>query len=479
MDIASETTQFLSPVAASTDGASAYEEYAANPRFQSLQTELRSLLFEGVSTVAPSYEQQHDLLQTDVALKARQTHQKLLETLTSSQTGISLNQLTEYLKIWIAECAPWLDMFDQERTFGLQVPILAQNSSAVLFALLALSARHSERQKGIKNSHDSLELYQKSIASITPSLNPKDPRVLVTACILCVLEMMSVSPQNWRRHSEGCAALFQVLGVNGFSGGLLQAVFWCYARMDLCAAIIADGAESTILPIGNWILLQEEEFSPSLRSDRNILIQDAFLTRGRRVPDMHANYSVYICAKVYDLLTRRTRYLELGEDNGCQNGAYEIEWQQLWSDLKTWYDKRPPALLPAKHVSNITGNNSFPAILFLHPAAISSNQLYHTASILMLEIRPKEVDISEDPNISSALWHARRVIGISLTNSHKGSLNNAIQPLFVAGRLFSHREEHKVIVNILLQIEALTSWGSRWRIRDLETCWGYPRGTFT
>jgi hypothetical protein len=37
----------------------------------------------------------------------------------------------------------------------------------------------------------------------------------------------------WRRHLDGCACLIQSLGINGFSGGLEQALFWCFARMGL------------------------------------------------------------------------------------------------------------------------------------------------------------------------------------------------------------------------------------------------------
>jgi len=35
----------------------------------------------------------------------------------------------------------------------------------------------------------------------------------------------------WRRHLDGCACLIQSLGINGFSGGMEQALFWCFARM--------------------------------------------------------------------------------------------------------------------------------------------------------------------------------------------------------------------------------------------------------
>lgn len=35
----------------------------------------------------------------------------------------------------------------------------------------------------------------------------------------------------WRRHLDGSASLILSLGINGFSGGLEQALFWCFARM--------------------------------------------------------------------------------------------------------------------------------------------------------------------------------------------------------------------------------------------------------
>jgi hypothetical protein len=32
---------------------------------------------------------------------------------------------------------------------------------------------------------------------------------------------------------EGCAAILEAWGVNGFSNDVLQDVFWCYVRMGL------------------------------------------------------------------------------------------------------------------------------------------------------------------------------------------------------------------------------------------------------
>lgn len=142
-------------------------------------------------------------------------------------------------------------MFDTALHFTIHIPILANHSAPLLYALLAVSARHIERKSPNQSSsttannatnaasatatYDSLSLYQSSISLLKPVLEARDPNVLASCVILCVLEMMSVSsvddPRDWRRHLEGCAALFEAYGVHGFSGGLLGAVFWCYARM--------------------------------------------------------------------------------------------------------------------------------------------------------------------------------------------------------------------------------------------------------
>ena len=122
-------------------------------------------------------------------------------------------------------------MFDSQCTFRVQIPVLARTFPALMNAVLAISARQIERKEGIQGSFDSIELYQEAIRLLSPLLNVRDPKVAATCVLLCCLEMMSARAQDWRRHLEGCAALFDAFGMHGFSGGLLQALFWCYARM--------------------------------------------------------------------------------------------------------------------------------------------------------------------------------------------------------------------------------------------------------
>ena len=472
---ANQAESLVSPGELSNTSASFVDELALDPRFQELQTTLRSYLFDEVRSAENTRQQTPDAPQDNS--QDAQGHKLLVQHLVKSQDQIPLIRKVKYLTVWISECAPWLDMFDQERHFGIQVPLLAQRSPAVFFALLALAARQVERKRGSKSpTQDSLELYSQAISYLGPSINARDPEVLVTACILCVLEMMSVSPRDWRRHLEGCAALLEHLGVNGFSGGLLQAVFWCYARMDLCAAIIADGAESTTLPIQKWAIVHAMLMSPP---DQQVLVDQMFSDRGTQAADMYANYAVYLCARVCDLVAKRTRYIELGEDNGCSDEVLQEAWVGLRDTLQHWYERRPSRMLSVEEVDRSREAEYFPRILFAQWAAISGNQLYHTACILLTEIQPSHVTGETSAKFRSALWHARRIVGISLTNLHRGCLNNAIQPLYVAGKLFTHRAEHKIVVDLLHHIEACSGWGSKWRIKDLESFWGYRTGLNT
>ena len=109
--------------------------------------------------------------------------------------------------------------------------MLARTFPALSYAMLAISARQIERKNGVRNWFDSLELYQEAIRRLSPLLQLRDPKIVAACVLLCCLEMMSARAQDWRRHLEGCAALFESFGIHGFSKGLLQAVFWCYARM--------------------------------------------------------------------------------------------------------------------------------------------------------------------------------------------------------------------------------------------------------
>ncbi|KAI9159106.1 C6 zinc finger domain-containing [Paramyrothecium foliicola] len=448
---------FLNPSSSSPTGSWPLDEFALDPGYLAYQEELRCLIFDTAQTAAPTREgSPASLLSPGVAhFDTPSVEQQQIDQTHVKQT-LSVGRRLEYYRNYVAEVAPWLDMFDSQGAFTIQVPDLAHRSPALLYAILALSARQMERKEGRQHSFDSLELYQEAIRLLGPSLQARDLTIIPICVILCCLEMMSASRRDWRRHLEGCAALFNAFGVNGFSGGLLQAVFWCYARMDLCGALISEGTQRTMVPLEEWL-------PPNAQLEN---ANEVFLAHIS--PDMHANYAVFLCAKTCELIADQTGYVELGEQNGCDATTYGQRWQVLWEELQEWVLHRPRDIIPVHNVES----RPFPQIMFVHSAGISSNQLYHAACVLLLEGKPRGVQIGTDRE-ASAIWHAKRICGISFTNPHRGCLNNAIQPLWIAGKLLTHKDEHILIVKLIRSIEAMTGWATSWRIADLETNWGH------
>ncbi|KAI1334582.1 hypothetical protein F5Y15DRAFT_409544 [Xylariaceae sp. FL0016] len=438
------------------------DEFVLDQGYQEFREELRGLIFNAAHSTAPTREGSPVVFAAGAqdAPGPSSHHESSFssdrhvrrETAKILAVGNRIN----YLRSYISQVAPWLDMFDSDRAFGLQLPAIARTSPALLYAILGISARQVERKEGRKDAFDSIELYQEAIKLLPPLLLDRNLISVPICVILCCLEMMSASAQDWRRHLEGCAALFINFGVHGFNGGLLQAVFWCYTRMDVCAALISDGTESTLVLPAQWLPPGTEYH------------QARQLFLGSHPPEMHANYSVWLSSRACELVSERTRFRELGEQNGCTGQQFIDQWIALWEELQDWVKKRPIEFEPISEVDT----KPFPQVLYPHWAAISSSQLQHTSCLLLLGIMPKPPKL--DLGIAgSPVWHAKRICGISLANKHAGCLNNAIQPLWLAGRLLSHRSEHDIIIRLIWGIEMLTGWGTRWRIPDLESTWGY------
>lgn len=221
------------------------DEFMLNQDYQTYKEELRSLIFNTAQSAAPT--RQGSPAPEEVNL-THELHLGDVQSRRETAKILAVGKRVTYLKNYVEQVAPWvrshsymrlklsdqfhkLDMFDGDRVFGMQISSLAQASPPLLYAILALSARQMECKEKRKNSFDSLELYQEAIKSLAPLLADRDVKIIPICVVLCCLEMMSASAQDWRRHLEGCAALFTTFGVHGFSGGMLQAVFWCYTRM--------------------------------------------------------------------------------------------------------------------------------------------------------------------------------------------------------------------------------------------------------
>lgn len=157
---------------------------------------------------------------------------------------------------------------------------------------------------------------------------------------------------------------------------------------------------------------------------------------------------------------------------------FRARWLSFCKLLSSWYSLRPRPLHAILVVPSSTPSSQlFPAVTFSNTAGITSSQLYHTAFILNLQKQPLGFKLpSLSPKPMSVLWHASgsaASAAASVTsNEHNAAWTNGLQPLWIAGKCVSHREEHKAILNMLEMIERQSGWKTSWRAEDLNEHWG-------
>lgn len=187
---------------------------------------------------------------------------------TSTPPELTPRQERKLWSNWITEISSWvsaarcpflhdltfdqLDKFDIHKHFRHTLPSMAERDSHLRLSMSALSARQLEKKDGSMPAYLSLALYQEAIHVLLPKLHTKDLAVIASCVVLCVLEMFSCkfchrrtmyqlisagSPKAWRRHLDGCANLILSMNVRGDSGGLEEALFWCFARMGKCTCV--------------------------------------------------------------------------------------------------------------------------------------------------------------------------------------------------------------------------------------------------
>ncbi|TDZ32017.1 D-erythrulose-4-phosphate isomerase 1 [Colletotrichum spinosum] len=145
----------------------------------------------------------------------------------------------------------WLDFLDPDKLFSTYAVRLALRNAGLMNAILALSGKHlnklsssraedSEQASGgdgecVRYYYETLRYVQEALAY--PSYTNSE-ELNATAIVISAYEMLDESDGrgNWQRHLKGVFWIQRSQNVNGYSGGLQQAVWWAWLRQDLWAA---------------------------------------------------------------------------------------------------------------------------------------------------------------------------------------------------------------------------------------------------
>lgn len=129
----------------------------------------------------------------------------------------------------------------------------------------------------------------------------------------------------------------------------------------------------------------------------------ARLQREQHAYDQYANFSTFLCASALQRIS------------ASQDAGYVQRWDELNSIIEQWYESRPSQMRPVFTSFDKT-KDTFPIIVFSNPPAISGNQMFHSASLLMLQAKPKR---GKTRSSKSTFWHARQIVGISASNCNQ------------------------------------------------------------
>ncbi|KAL9563665.1 hypothetical protein ACKAV7_012333 [Fusarium commune] len=376
--------QAFTPEGISEDGI-----FLPGSAYHELHSTLRNHLIQETRSIAPTRSTTpHIEVESSggVSLEENEVTIPIQEFQPSQTLLLSQQEECSLWKNYFDEIAPWLDKFDRDRHFQQIIPTMSKDNDHLRYSMLALSARQLELKHTLPTNR-SLALYQEAIHMLLPHLPTRGTAVIATCVILCVLEMLSCSPKAWQRHLDGCASLMEAVGINGFVGGTEQALFWCFARMDICGGLIS--SVKTLIPICHW-------------ASKTLSIEnDVELFKNAPTFEDWANYAVYLTAQVLDLLAASPT------DPNRDEAKFRTRWLKLWKYISEWYQERPAPLHPIMTIPS-SESSPFPTILYSNPAAMSGNQMHHAASILMLQNQPSTVRLGHASKPRNILWHARQ-----------------------------------------------------------------------
>jgi hypothetical protein len=166
------------------------------------------------------------------------------------------------------------------------------------------------------------------------------------------------------------------------------------------------------------------------------------------------------------------------DDPSPQNPPLRV-WMDLMEELEQWYQERPQGFQPMMEIDlegQATGQGQgFPVVLFAHGSGVFSNQLYHTAMLLLLHNRPRTAPTpGYHSTTMSPLWHAQRICSISVNNDRRECWDPALLASFLtAARRMTHESQQHEIMRGFERIRKVTGWDASDFLHSLQEEWGF------
>ena len=356
-----------------------------------------------------------------------------------------------YLDRYCHVIGPWFDLFDQKRNFSLVVPHVSLDNALLRLSSLACASRQHHLVSS-SNADTTLAYYDDALKMLTVSLRDESTSsstaVFASCLFLAHCEMIGASTQDWHLHISGTYSLIRTHGWHGQSGGLGQACFWIYCRMDLLSSLAT--GEPTRLDTSLWTL-------------------DSSSLPGIWEIDTWANHSVFILATVHNFLCKIRQ-------NPTFTPSFFAEWQFLNNSMDSHEQDQPSIFRPLVNLPP-SRDNPFPSNLYISEAVSAALQMFDLARLLLLLSRPERSRSERIARFQAqggvATLYIDRIIASSIVNRHDVNWATAVQLLSSAGHSLVGWRKRKALLECLVDIQSRTGWNTQENVTGLLQWWGW------
>ncbi|OJJ94713.1 hypothetical protein ASPACDRAFT_64991 [Aspergillus aculeatus ATCC 16872] len=352
----------------------------------------------------------------------------------------------QLVKYFFANLVLWVSQVPNRTHFQTVVGATVTKDPSILFAVLAISARHRELTMGI-SSCDSHGYEGRCLEVLIPSLNDTskvlDDSVLASAMLLRLLEEMSepTEEQVFTSHAVSTSILLQIKGGNVQPSGFSDA-----------AMIVA---------------LRQEIF----------------------IGNMDATWT-------YRMIAHAARVTTFVYGNGPKD---KLEWDRLWQYVLDWEQHKPDAFQPI-HYSHRTQLWTFrfrpetpedapsasadrdsilPVIYYTSDCPIAGQQYLQLSRILLLAHDPRLPSLGmgrarylqkQEEEMRNAV---RIICGIAMSDAeYMPARLTAGLAIAVGGELFDDPEETRELMHLVAEAELHVGWPCLKVSHRLRAFWG-------
>lgn len=175
-----------------------------------------------------------------------------------------------FLDRYCCVVGPWFNLLDDDHHFTHVLPHLSLLHPLLHLSVLASAAKQHYLTSS-QRADTALAYYNAALRMLTATLNTilwGSSAILFTSCLLLThCEMINASNQDWHLHLYETSTHHSTHECHDCSGGLTQACFWIYCRMDVLSSLAT--AEPTRLDTAIWL---PAEHALALRDDLNRLM---------------------------------------------------------------------------------------------------------------------------------------------------------------------------------------------------------------